>query len=124
MEETSDGDRVLSILESYTNQIADWESLAEKLRCKVVHMLDGDAKAYEELCLKLNDVLAQHSSESESRPEEDHGADLQALYNRASKLCGGPEEAQQVIFSIQKIFAAEAGLRECEADRALLVDRR
>merc|ERR1711998_753976 len=48
VEETSDGDRVLSILESYTNQIADWESLAEKLRCKVVHMLDGDAKAYEE----------------------------------------------------------------------------
>ena len=73
---------------------------------------------------RRRDVLAQHSSESESRPEEDHGADLQALYNRASKLCGGPEEAQQVIFSIQKIFAAEAGLRECQADRALLVDRR
>ena len=139
-------DAALHVLAMLEQQCASFETLAEKMRRRVMQIVGEDEAAYASLCASLENVLAHgHSGahrrggteedeeKHDSGGDEDEGYEeyededehekeklMQALYSRATKLCGGPEEAQQAIFCIQKIFAAEAGLRECQADRALL----
>jgi hypothetical protein len=93
-----------------------FSALARSTRAQCAEAVGNEA--FESLFSEMAGILAATPGDGDA-----DDAVLHAFFEKATLACGNDRyRAQHVIFGIQKILAAEAGLREAHDERALAAD--